>query len=84
MTAEQMAQWNSPSRKPFHFFQTVKEEISVDVNFWRNRTPHERLEYLEFMRCVIFGEEVVNAKMIRCYGFRKLNEEADPKNIIYF
>jgi hypothetical protein len=84
MTASQISKWKNPLRKPFHFFKTVEEELSVGNDFWRNRTPHERLEYLEFMRCVIYGEEAVNAKMVRCYGWRKMNEEADPKNIIYF
>ena len=84
MTTEQIARWNCPLRKPFRFFQTVDEELSVDRNFWRNHTPQERLEYLEFTRCVIYGEEVVNAKMIRCYRWRKQNEEAGPENIVYF
>jgi single-stranded DNA-binding protein len=84
MTPNQLAKWNDRSRKPFDLFNTVEEELSVTNEFWRSRTPLERLEYLEFMRCVIFGEEAVNAKMIRCYGWRKMGEEADPKNIVYF
>ncbi len=42
------------------------------------------MEYLEHSRCVIYGEGVVNAKMIRCYGWRKIGEEADPKHVAYF
>ena len=85
MTPEQMARWKDPLRKPFHLFQSVEEELSIGNDFWRSRTPHERLEYLEFMRCVIYGKEVVNAPMVRCFGRRKWGEEeCDPKNIVYF
>jgi len=62
----------------------MDEELAATTAFWRSRTPTERLEYLEHTRCVICGEEVVNAKMIRCHGWRKLGEEADPKNVVYF
>ena len=43
------------------------------------------MAYLEHTRCVIYGEEVVNAKLIRCYGWRKrIEDKSDPKNVIYF
>ena len=84
MTPDQIAKWNDSSRKPFYLFKTIGEELATTIAFWRSRSPGERLQYLEFMRCVIYGEEAVNAKMIRCYGWRKMNEEADPKNTVYF
>lgn len=84
MTPDQLAKWNDSSRKPFHLFETIEEELAATTSFWRSRTPAERLEHLEFMRCVIYGEETVNAKVVRCYGWRKMGEEADPKNIVYF
>jgi hypothetical protein len=84
MTTEEIQKWKNPLRKAFHLFHTVEEELSVGKLFWRNRTAVERLEYLEFMRRAIYGEEVVTEPMIRCYGWRKFNEDADPENIVYF
>jgi hypothetical protein len=84
MTPDQTAKWNNPLRRPFQLFQSLQEELAATTAFWRSRSPGERLQYLEFMRCVIYGEEAVNAKLIRCYGWRKMGEEADPKNIVYF
>lgn len=84
MTPDQIAKWNDPLREPFRLFQTIQEELAATAAFWRNRTPIERLEYLEFMRGMVFGENAVNAKTIRCHGRRKLNEDTDPKNIVYF
>jgi hypothetical protein len=84
MTPDQIAKWNDPKRVLFHLFQTIEEELAATAAFWRNRTPHERLEYLEFMRCILYGKGVTNAPMIRCFGWRKLGQEADPKNIVYF
>ena len=85
MTPDQLAKWSDRSREPFHLFETIEEELAATTAFWHSRTPEERLEYLEFMRCVIYGEEAVNAKMVRCYGWRKKGEEEyDPKNIVYF
>ena len=84
MTSDETTRWTDPARKPFRLFKSIEEELSVDKHFWHGRTPDERMEYLEFMRCVIYGEEVVNAKIIRCYGWQKFGEEDDPKNIVYF
>jgi hypothetical protein len=85
LTPDQLARWHVPSRKPLRLFQTVEGELGVPPTFWRGRTPEERLEYLEFTRCVVYGEEVVNARMVRCYGWRKrVEDEPDPKNVVYF
>jgi hypothetical protein len=71
-------------REPFYLFKSLEEELSATVAFWRSRTPQERLEYLEHLRVLKYGEEAVNAPMVRCYGWRKFGEEPDPKNIVYF
>ncbi len=85
LTPEQKARWDDRSREPFHIFKTIEEELAATTAFWRNRTPHERLEYLEHTRYVIYGEEVVNAKIVRCYGWRKrIEDDYDPKNVVYF
>ncbi len=85
LTPEPRVKWNDRSREPFQLFKTVDEELAATTAFWRKRTPLERLEYLEPTRCVIYGEAVVNAKLIRCYGWRKrIEDEYDPKNIVYF
>jgi len=85
LTPEQRARWDDCSRAPFYLFETIEEERAATPAFWHSRTPHERLECLEHTRCAIFGEEVVNAKMVRCYGWRKrIEDDPDPKNIVYF
>ena len=84
LTPEQRARWNDRSREPFHLFQTIDEELAAPSAFWRGRTPGERMEYLEHSRWVSFREEAMNAPFVRCYGWRKQGEEADPKNIVYF
>jgi hypothetical protein len=81
---EQRARWTDRQREPFHLFKTVEEELSLPEKFWWNRTPAERIEYLEHSRWVIFGEEAMNAPFVRCYGWRKRGEEPDPKNVVYF
>ena len=84
LTPEQRSRWNDRSREPFHRFQTIDEELSAPSDFWLSRTPGERMEYLEHTRWVIFGEEAMSAPFVRCYGWRRHGEEADPKNIVYF
>jgi hypothetical protein len=85
ITPEQKVRWNDRSREPFHLFETIEEELTATTAFWRSRTPDERMEYLEHTRCVLYGEEVVNAPMVRCYGWRKrTEEEPDLKNIVHF
>lgn len=85
LTPEQRARWNDRSREPFHLFKSIDEELAATTSFWRSRTPHERLEYLKHTRCVIYGEESVNAKMVRCYGWRKrIEDDHDPKHVVYF
>ena len=71
-------------REPFYLFKTLEEELAATTAFWRSRTPHERLEYLHHIRTLEYGEEAMNAPMVRCYGWRKMGEEVDPKNIVYF
>ncbi len=84
LTPEQRARWTDRTRAPFHLFQTVEEEWSVPQDFWLSRTSAERIKYLEHTRWVVFGEEAMNAPFVRRYGWRKLGEEPDPKNVVYF
>lgn len=85
LTPAQRERWNDLSREPFHLFKTVEEELAVPTNFWRSRTPNERIEYLEHTRWVIYGEEAMSAPMVRCYGWRKrMTDEYDPKDVVYF
>lgn len=85
LSPEQRARWKNRSREPFHLFVTVDEELAATTEFWRSRSPVERLQYLEHIRYVIFGEEAVNAKMIRCYGWKtSIEDDYDPRNIVYF
>lgn len=84
LTPEQRARWTDVLREPFRLFKTTEEELATPSEYWRTRTPDERMEYLEHTRCVIYGKEIVNAKLVRCYGWRKVGEQPDPKNIVYF
>ena len=46
---------------------------------------YTQIEYLEHTRWVIYGEEAMSAPMVRCYGWRKrMTDEYDPKNVVYF
>ena len=73
-----------PLREPFYLFATLEDELAVTPGLWRSRTPQERMEYLQHMRCVTYGEEATNAPMVRGYGLRKRGEKPDPKKIVYF
>ena len=74
-----------PQREPFYLFETLDEELAATSEFWRSRTPGERLEYLEHLRVLKYGEEVINLQMVRCYGWRKrITDEYDPMNVVYF
>jgi len=85
MKADRSSRFNNPLRRPFRLFDTVEQELAATTKFWRNRTPQERLEYLEFMRCIDFGEEEVNAPIVRCYDKRKWTEtEPAGDTIVYF
>ena len=85
LTPEQRGRWNDLSREAFHLFKTIEEELALPPDFWRSRTPEERIEYLEHTRWVIYGEEAMSALMVRCYGWRKrMTDEYDPKHVVYF
>ena len=84
LTPEQRGRWTDLSREPFYLFKTMDEELAVPSGFWRSRTPAERMEYLEHSRWVVYGEEAMKAPFVRCYGWRKMGEEPDPKNVVYF
>jgi len=71
-------------RKPFRLFAALEEELAATPAFWRSRTPHERLEYLHHIRTLKYGEDAMNAPMVRCYGWRKFGQKPDPKNVVYF
>ena len=76
---------SNPARKPFYLFKTLEEELAATNKFWRSRTPSERMQYLHHIRTIEYGEEAMNAPMVRCYGWRKrIEDEPDPKNIVYF
>ena len=85
LTPEQRARWNDRSREPFHLFKTIDEELAATTSFWRGRATQERLAYLEHTRCVIYAEESMNTKMVRCYGWiKRIEDDYDPRNVVYF
>ena len=71
-------------RKPFCLFATVDEELATTSAFWRSRTPKERLQYLQHVNILEYGEEAMNAPMVRCYGKRRIGEALDPETVVYF
>lgn len=54
------------------------------MNWVDELTPEQRTRWLDHTRWVTFGEEAMTRPFVRCYGWRKLGEEADPKNVVYF
>ena len=85
LTPEQRARWDDLSREPFHLFKTVEEELAAPTDFWRSRTPDERMKHWDHTRWVIDGEEAMIAPFVRCHGWRKrITGEYDPKSVVYF
>ena len=72
------------NREPYHLFATVVEELAATREFWLSQTGEERIHYLEHLCHLEYGEEAMNASFVRCYGWRKLGEEPDPRNIVHF
>lgn len=43
------------------------DDIDVDHDDWRSRTPHERLAALELMRQVVYGYDPATARLKRVF-----------------
>lgn len=71
-------------RKPFHLFASVEEELAAPSAFWWRRKPEERLQYLHPGNTLEYRDAAMNAPMVRCYGWHKLGEEHDSRNVVYF
>ena len=46
-------------------FEIVDLHEADDLNYWRDRSPVERIEAIEFMRKVMFGHDRVSERLQR-------------------
>jgi hypothetical protein len=52
-------------------FGAYKDFAEADAElraYWRSRTPQERMEALEELRILIFGQEATNARVQKIFG----------------
>ncbi len=75
-----------PSKHPRYrtFGAQSFEEADRELrDYWWSRTPEERLEALEELRIRIYGEEALNAKVVRCYAGGKVGQQPAPESFVY-
>ena len=58
--------------RTFGAYASFAEADAELREYWRSRTPAERLAALEELRIQHFGEKAINAKVERVYGVCKL------------
>jgi hypothetical protein len=55
----------------YRTFGAYKSFTEADLElrrYWHGRTPHERMEALEELRIMNYGEEAINARIPRVFG----------------
>jgi hypothetical protein len=55
-------------------FNVVSLREADDSDYWRDRTPEERLEAMEFMRRVMYGHDRVSERLQRVLEVAQLKE----------
>ena len=67
-----MNQTPKPTRHPayqaFGAYRSFAEADDELRDYWRSRTPEERMEALEELRVRVYGEEKINARIPRVFG----------------
>ena len=71
---------NLPDRNPFKmdkdaFSVTTLFEESGDKEYWRSKTPQERLEALELMRQINYGYDPTTARLQRVLEIAELTSD---------
>jgi len=63
---------NSTERnKAYRSFGAYESIAAADLelrHYWQSRTPQERMEALEQLRILNYGEETINARIPRVFG----------------
>ena len=55
-------------------FEIVDLHNADDSDYWRERSPIERIEAIEFMRKVMFGHDRVSERLQRVLAVAELKE----------
>ncbi len=55
-----------------HFAVASLSDESDEKNFWKARTPQERLEALEYLRRVMYGDDAASSRLQRVLGVAAL------------
>jgi CMP-2-keto-3-deoxyoctulosonic acid synthetase len=56
------------SYRTFGSYQSFAEADTELRRYWQSRTPQERMEALEQLRILNYGEETINARIPRVFG----------------
>lgn len=54
--------------RQFGFYRSFADADAELRAYWWARTPHQRLEALEELRILNYGEEAINARIPRVFG----------------
>ena len=61
-------------------FEVVDLHEAEDSNYWLDRSPMERIEAIEFMRKVMYGNDRVSERVQRVLTVAELKENFISKN----
>ena len=56
-------------------FEIVDLKDADDSDYWRDRSPVERVEAIEFMRKVMFGNDRVSQRLQRVFAVVELKRD---------
>ena len=60
-------------------FEVVDLHEAEDSNYWLDRSPMERIEAIEFMRKVMYGNDRVSERLQRVLTVAELKENLSAK-----
>ena len=57
-----------------NIFEIVDLKDAEDIDYWRKKSPVERIEAIEFMRKVMFGHDRVSQRLQRIFTVVELKK----------
>jgi len=64
---EPMAQFSPHIDRQAFSVLSIKEQDLLDASYWRDKTPHQRLEALEQTRRILYGEHSTTGRLQRVF-----------------
>jgi hypothetical protein len=52
---------------------SLQEQEAEERRYWRNKTPHERLQAVEAMRQIVYGYDPASTRLQRVFEFVELS-----------